>query len=102
MDSAGQRCGRGHADVVERLLKAGADANRADVKGMTALMRAAEGGHVAVASLLLAAKANVEHSDKKGKTALMRAAENRVWRWSIISSRPEQTPITLTIGERQP
>ena len=62
---------------MRRLLRSGADPNLADVKGQTALMRAAEGGHGAVADLLLAAKASVEHCDNKGKTALMRAAENR-------------------------
>ena len=37
------------AALIDRLLGAGANVNHKDTKGMTALMRAAEGGHVAVA-----------------------------------------------------
>ncbi|KAF8249029.1 ankyrin [Wilcoxina mikolae CBS 423.85] len=67
----------GHQDVVEKLLKAGADVNAlpAEYKGRTALQAAAEGGHQVVVEQLLKAGADVNApSAEYGETALQAAA----------------------------
>ena len=61
---------RGHIEVVEALLAAGADTEKADGQGYTALMRAAEKGHIGVAEALLAAGADKEKLDSRSRTAL--------------------------------
>jgi ankyrin repeat protein len=68
----------GAAVVIEKLLKAGADANVTLPEGETALMTASRSGHVAAVNALLAHGANVNAAESwKGQTALMwAAAEN--------------------------
>ena len=67
----------GHTNVVEVLLKHGANVNLRDkTRGMTALMVSAAEGHTRVVERLLAAKAEVNAKDDNlGATALMGAAE---------------------------
>ena len=61
----------GHADVVELLLRLGADANATTKSGgACALHRAAYMGHLQVVSLLLAAGAEPMQQDADGQTAL--------------------------------
>jgi ankyrin repeat protein len=54
----------------------GADAERGNAQGMTAMMMACQSGHLAVLKSMLARKANIECRDKNGWTPLMHAAEN--------------------------
>ncbi|KAJ5717688.1 hypothetical protein N7488_003334 [Penicillium malachiteum] len=70
--------GRGHLEVVERLLAAKADVNApaGGSNGRTALQAAASGGHLEVVERLLVAKANVNTpaGGSNGRTALQAAA----------------------------
>jgi ankyrin repeat protein len=65
----------GLPEVVKALLAIGADVNKRDKWGMTALQYAANRGRSAVAELLLAASADANARDGDGKTALYMAAE---------------------------
>ena len=56
----------GDLTEVERLLKAGADVNRQDKKGNTALMEAAWYGYTEIAELLIKAGAKKSPKSKKG------------------------------------
>ncbi|SCV61374.1 uncharacterized protein FFFS_15943 [Fusarium fujikuroi] len=66
----------GHIQVVERLLKAGADVNAAaEYGGPTALQAASEGGHMQVVERLLEAGASVNAAPAEyGRTALQAAS----------------------------
>ena len=68
----------GHADCVERLLRAdGINVNAVAVQGLTALMFAAQNGHTdCVERLLSAPGINVNAVNAQGGTALMFAAAN--------------------------
>lgn len=66
----------GQRAVVARLLAAGADPNKADHQGGTALIRAAGEGAVAVVRLLLAAGADARQPDKNGVGPLAWAVAN--------------------------
>jgi ankyrin repeat protein len=64
--------GEGHTDIVERLLKAGADVNAKNKYGSTALIEA--GGYTAIVERLLGVPGiDVNAKDKDGRTALDRA-----------------------------
>jgi ankyrin repeat protein len=60
---------KGHKDIVEVLIKAGADANHQNYTGSTALMNAACDGHRDIVEVLLKAGAEVNKS-RRGSTAL--------------------------------
>jgi hypothetical protein len=66
----------GHVAVVEAMVAAGADVNKADKYGVTPLYFAALEGHVAVVEALVAARADVNKADVKGETPLYIAARN--------------------------
>ena len=67
--------GNGHLDVVQVLLRAGADVNaKDDNDGYTALMSAAANGHNYIIKILVAAGADLETRDKTDETALILAA----------------------------
>jgi ankyrin repeat protein len=75
----------GSTKIVTKLIKDGADVNRANHKGETPVMFAAQNGNAEVVNALIEAKANVNKADYKkvtalgikgGKTALMFAARN--------------------------
>ena len=57
--------------MVKLLLENGADLERADNEGSTALMHAAGGGHAKAAKLLLENGADLGRADNEGWTALM-------------------------------
>jgi ankyrin repeat protein len=66
--------GNSSAEIVQELIKAGADANASDESGRPALLIAAgESGNAAVVGALLAAGAHVNAKNKEGDTALTAA-----------------------------
>ena len=66
----------GFKDVVELLLKAGADVNAKSKGGWTALMYASNNDRKDVVELLLKAGADINAKGKDGWTALMLASNN--------------------------
>ena len=64
----------GHKDVVQLLLKAGADANEADKSGHTPLLEAARYGRKEVAQMLLDCGAEPNNADREGHTPIFHAA----------------------------
>ena len=64
---------KGHVEVVQLLLSAGADKDKAANDGWTPLIEAANEGHVETVRLLLAAGANKNMVTSDGNTALSRA-----------------------------
>jgi len=66
----------GHVNVVEVLLKSGANLNSADKYGKTPLMYACQYGQDKVITVLVSRGASVEARSKDGRTALMYAARN--------------------------
>jgi len=70
-------CEAGNAELVQELLKGGADANQTLPNGETPLMMAARTGRLPVIELLLAKGAKINEREKlRGTTALMWAAAN--------------------------
>ena len=61
---------KGHAAVVEQLIAAGADVNKATTTGVTPLIIAAYSGHTEVVRLLIAAGSDPTPTDSNGQTAL--------------------------------
>lgn len=66
----------GPLEVTKALLDGGADPNRVDDQGMTALANAARRGSKPLIELLLAAKADLTIADKEGRTPLLHAARD--------------------------
>lgn len=62
------------SDVMKALIDGGADIEKSDDKGMTALMESLHRESTTSLKLMLDAKANIETKDKKGMTALIHAA----------------------------
>ncbi|XP_061086487.1 kinase D-interacting substrate of 220 kDa B-like isoform X2 [Conger conger] len=65
---------QGSLEIVQELIKRGANINLDDVDCWTALISATREGHVEVVKELLASNANLEHRDMGGWSALMWAA----------------------------
>ncbi|KAM9466731.1 kinase D-interacting substrate of 220 kDa B isoform 3-T5 [Clarias gariepinus] len=65
---------QGSIEIVQELIRRGANVNLDDVDCWTALISASKEGHVEVVNELLANNANLEHRDMGGWTALMWAA----------------------------
>ena len=63
-------CEKGYSEMVECLLAAGADTEKAYWNGYTPLIHAAMNGHVEVVRLLLSAGADTEKADSDGYTPL--------------------------------
>ena len=66
----------GHSEIVQMLLKGGADPNIQMEAGWTALMVASENGHSEVVPILLKGNADPNFQKKDGATALMYASQN--------------------------
>jgi Ankyrin repeats (3 copies) len=62
-------------DMVELLIKSGADVNLSDGEGVTALIRAARGGDIHIARLLIENGADVNAKNSGGESALHIAAQ---------------------------
>eukprot|EP00042_Codosiga_hollandica_P048853 m.554570 g.554570 ORF g.554570 m.554570 type:complete len:570 (+) comp57751_c0_seq22:220-1929(+) len=60
-------------EAVQALITAGADVNRGDMLGTSALHLAATEGHTNVVDLLIASGADINHADEDGFTAVMLA-----------------------------
>jgi hypothetical protein len=65
---------QGYTDIVELLIKVGADLNAITARLNTPLILAAAGGHLAVVELLLEHDVSVNHARYDGRTALHQAA----------------------------
>ena len=66
---------KGHAAIVEALIQAGADVDKALNNGTTALIWASEKGHAVIVEALIQAGADIDKADSNGNTALMFASE---------------------------
>jgi hypothetical protein len=66
-------CRKGHVEVIKLLLDRGAEVDRVDSNGFTALGWACRKGHVEVIKLLLDRGAKVDRAGSDGSTALRRA-----------------------------
>ncbi len=62
-------------EVVDALLRTGADVNGKEDGGLTALIIAASNGDLAIVERLLRAGADADRQDRRGRTALMSAAD---------------------------
>ena len=69
-------CERGHEDIVQNLLSAGANVNIQDNKGWTALMLASANAHISIIHMLLQADANPHLKTSMGSNAVMIASYN--------------------------
>jgi ankyrin repeat protein len=67
---------KGHKEIVELLLNAGADVNKLNKHGHTALLDASWNGKTSIVKLLLKANANADIQNTNGYTALTVAIEN--------------------------
>lgn len=68
-------CVRGHDEIVEQLLRGGADPNAAALNGLFPLYVAAEYGHLRIVQALIDYGADVDLETPNGATALRNAAE---------------------------
>ena len=64
----------GRLDVVESLIQAGADVDKAVVDGTTALIAASREGHAAIVKALIQAGADIDKANNNGATALIAAS----------------------------
>jgi ankyrin repeat protein len=64
-------------DIIQNLLKAGANPNSRDNDGQTSLIIACKEANTKIVGMLLAANADVNHKDKHGKDALSWTIEQR-------------------------
>jgi len=67
----------GHAELLDRLIAAGADVNARSTNGSTVVMMAAREGHAAIARRLLAAGANPALKNERGEDAIIWAMRHR-------------------------
>ena len=74
MDSAANQ---GHIECLKELIAAGADINKEDKDGDTALYSAANQGHIECLKELIAAGADINKEDKDGVTALSQCCKPR-------------------------
>ncbi|OGV97496.1 MAG: hypothetical protein A3I04_02140 [Nitrospinae bacterium RIFCSPLOWO2_02_FULL_39_110] len=66
----------GYLDIVKILLADGADVNKKDNDGSTALIEAVGKGHIDIVKVLLAAGADPDAENDNGVTALWMASSN--------------------------
>jgi|GEM_PF-5417786 len=61
---------RGHEDIAEKLLEAGASVDLEDDNAITPLYQASSAGHLAIVRLFIPKSRDINHSDVRGVTAL--------------------------------
>ena len=66
----------GHKEIVEMLMRAGADIEKADKYGWTPLIVAINNGHKEIVEILIRAGADIEKANKYGWTPLIIASNN--------------------------
>src|SRR5690606_26318641 len=80
----------GNADLIKKLLKAGADPESPNADGQTALMIVARSNNVKAAEVLIKAGADVNATETwKGQTAVI---------WAAAQSQPEMLKLLLKHG----
>ena len=65
----------GHVDIVDLLIKCGADCNKSGENGTTPLCEASRAGHVDIVDLLIKCGADCNKSGENGTTPLCKASE---------------------------
>lgn len=80
---------QGNLDIVQELIRRGANVNLDDIDSWTSLICAAKEGHIEVVQELLENGANLEHRDMGGWTALM---------WAAYKGRTEVARLLLDKG----
>ncbi|XP_077394664.1 kinase D-interacting substrate of 220 kDa B isoform X1 [Festucalex cinctus] len=80
---------QGNLEIVQELIRRGANVNCDDVDCWTALMSASKEGHIQVVGELLDNDANMEHRDMGGWTALM---------WAAYKGRTDVAQLLLSKG----
>ncbi|KAM9708977.1 kinase D-interacting substrate of 220 kDa B isoform 3-T4 [Menidia menidia] len=80
---------QGNLEIVQELIRRGANVNLDDIDCWTALISAAKEGHIEVVRELLENNANLEHRDMGGWTALM---------WASYKGRTDVTELLLEKG----
>ncbi|CAI5769535.1 kinase D-interacting substrate of 220 kDa isoform X3 [Podarcis lilfordi] len=80
---------QGNLEIVQELIKKGANCNLEDADNWTALISAAKEGHAAIVSELLNCNVNMEHRDMGGWNALM---------WACYKGRTEAAELLLERG----
>ncbi len=94
---------RGHADVVDVLIGAGANVNVADTRGQTALMAAIDAGDGESTRLLLAENPDIHAVDDMGRTALDIARQKgRPDLANVLASRTGSLPPDTTATRLAP
>lgn len=88
---------KGHAPLVERYLRAGADPNVPNVHGVPPLIAAVRGGHENVVSTLIAFGASVTQPDMGGATALSEA--RRLGRSYLVGMLERQTGFAYGVSK---
>ena len=76
LNSLTASCGRGHFELVRRLLSFGANVHVRTALGNTPVITAAEAGFADIVQLLIDHGADIEAQTNSGKTAVYAAAEN--------------------------
>lgn len=94
--------GDGNKEIVDLLIRTGADLNSTGNYRNTALMQAAEWDHREVATLLVKNGADINMADENGITALMRAAKNRHTDMAVLLIKNGADVNALDAGKQTP
>ena len=90
---------KGHTEIVQALIGAGADVNAKNQYGNTALMVASEKGHTEIVQALIEAGADVNVKDFEGKTSLNYATDAGIIQ-VLLRAMPIDRRLNIPITER--